>query len=102
MINAIVTGLAVVWLVYKWVIQKQMNYVLIGLLLFISQLSRWPLFWDKNLLGGILGFLTAILMGVEFYKYKRIASVYIYIIIILLISALLVIEPLYNYLILKK
>lgn len=63
---------------------------------------KMAVFFDKYLLGGILGLITATLMGIEFYKNKTIGSVYTYIIIILLISSLLFIEPIQLYLLNKK
>ncbi len=67
MINAIVVGLAFVWLAYKWAIQKHMKYILIANLLVISHLSR-RLFFDKYLLDGVLGLIAATLMGIQLHK----------------------------------
>ena len=102
MIEAIAIGLGAIWLGYKWVIKREVKYIVLTLILIMGQLTRWPFFLNYNLIGGLIGIVGGVIMGMEFFIKKHIASVYPYIIIILFISCLLLVEPVHGYMLGKR
>jgi len=96
MIETIVVVLGSLWFFYKWITKGEMKYLLISLVLIALQLSRWPFFLNVNLVFGIISIIGAVLMGIEFYVKKGIASIYPYIIILLGIGALLIAEAFFS------
>lgn len=86
MMNAIVVGMGIIWLIYKWVVQKKVKYIVTPFILFLLQLSMWPFFLKIECVFGILSLMCGVMLSLEYCIKKRIDSIYPYIIVFTVIG----------------
>lgn len=99
--ESLITLLAVVWILWKFISNKNLKYLMFAIMLAVFILSRWPLFLPMRVTFGLWGLIAAGFMTYEFPYKKGIkntsSTVYVYILLFVCFSFAFLAEVFINH-----